>query len=888
MERNERRRGTVFSRWSVSEDVDREMEAHLAMRAAELEAQGWTPEAAREEAQRLFGDREGLARSCRAITTGHERAVRRTKTMESLWQDLRYAARTLLKNPGFALVALVTLALGIGANTAIFSVVNGVLLRPLPYERPDEVVWVQERNNRGGPMSVAWPNYQDWQEQSTSFAGLSVVNEMTETVLGGDEAVRAQGALVGQDYWKVFPVKPVEGRLTVLDDHVRGAAPVVVVSRSFWQNELGGKPLPSLDLEVFGFRVAVVGVIPDGAAHPRETQWWAPAEPQVESASRTGHNWHVVGRLAPGVSIQRAREEVDALTRRVVAQEAADADPDFLATGAFTVPLREEVVGSMKSPLYVLLGAAGLVLLVACTNLASTLLARGTARARELAVRISLGAGRGRVVRQLLMEALLVSALGGLGGVGLAYLVVLGVHRAAPPFLPRLSEVGMSPGVLVFTVGVSMLTAVLFGLLPALRLTRHDTGDALRSGSRGNAADGRSGIWRMLVGTEVALALVLLVGSGLLVRSFRTLLQEDPGFDAHDVEVVPISVSQSRYREGGDYGRFYTDLLERVSALPGVRAVGLLSNVPLRDGLANGRLELDGDLEKAGIGGYVLASGGAFEALDIPLLQGRLFGTQDGPDDEMVAVVSKSFADKYWPGENAVGKQVNGGGMDNFYTDRAHTFARVVGVVGDVRARGMAREVYPTVYFPYAQRPYRLQAGGSLVVEAANGEPSTLVNGLRTTIQAADPDVPVRMQDYRQILRQSVGERRFMMFVMGGFSVVALILATVGIFGVVAYSVARRTREIGIRVALGATPRSVLGMVVRGSMGPVLAGLVVGVASSLLVTRAIRGLLYQVSPTDPLALLSAVGLLGVAAFLASWIPARRGTRVDPMVTMRAE
>jgi predicted permease len=880
--------GIPFSGGSVSEDVHREIEAHLALRAAELEAQGWEPEAAREEALRLFGDRDSVARSCRAITRSHERAVRRTRMLDTMGQDLRYAVRTLLKSPAFALVALVTLALGIGANTAIFSVVNGVLLRPLSYERPDEVVWIQERNNRGGPMSVAWPNYVDWREQSTSFAALAALNDFTVTVLGGDEPIRAPGALVGQDYWKVFPVKPLQGRLTVAEDHARGAAPVAVISRSFWQNELGGRALPSLRLEILGQQVSVVGVVPDGAGYPRETRWWVPAEPQVRSVSRTGHNWNVVGRLGPGVPLERAREEIDAITRRVVAQAAPDEDPDFLATGAFTVPLREEVVGSLETPLYILLGAAGLVLLVACTNLASTLLARGTGRARELAVRASLGAGRARIVSQLLVESLLISILGGLGGVGLAYLVVREVHRAAPAFLPRLAEVGISPGVLLFTVGVSVLTAILFGLLPALRLTRGATGEALRSGSRGNAADGRSRLWRMLVGTEVALALVLLVGSGLLVRSFRTLLREDPGFDPADVEVAPISLSRSKYTQLADYSRFYTDLLGRVEAIPGVQSAGVLGVVPVQDGVSNGRLELDGDLDKAGIGAYVVASGGAFEALDIPLLEGRLFGSQDGPDDEMVAIVSQSFADQYWPGEDAVGKQVNGGGMDNFYPERDHTFARVVGVVADIHNRGIARAPYPTVYFPYSQRPYRLQNGGSLVVEAANGDPASLVQALRSTVRAADPDIPVRMRGLADVVRQSMAERRFTMFVMGGFSLLALILATVGIFGVVAYSVARRTREIGIRVALGAAPTSVVGLVVRASMGTVLAGLVVGIGAALLVTRAIRGLLYQISPTDPLALAGAVALLGGAALLASWIPARRGTRVDPMVTMRIE
>ncbi|HKJ02880.1 MAG TPA: ABC transporter permease, partial [Longimicrobiales bacterium] len=474
------------------------------------------------------------------------------------------------------------------------------------------------------------------------------------------------------------------------------------------------------------------------------------------------------------------------------------------------------------------------------------------------------------------------------GGVGLAYLVVLSIRRSAPAFLPRLGEVALSPVVLGFTASAAVFTAVLFGLVPALRLTRIEAGEALRSGSRGNAMDGRSRVWRLLVGTEVALALVLLVGSGLLVRSFRALLEEDLGFQAADVEVMPVYLSNGKYPEPDDHRRFYDDLLRRVASIPGVGAVGFLGSVPLQGGLPNGRLELDGDLDKQAIGGYVVASGGAFEALDIPVLQGRVFDERDGPDDEMVAVVSQSFADEFWPGEDAVGKSVNGGGMDNFYSVRGETFARVIGVVGDIRHRDVGREPYPTVYFPYTQRPFRIQYSANLVVEAAAGDPAALVPALRDAIQAADPDVPVRLNSLAEAVRTSVGERRFLMFVMGGFSVLALVLATVGIFGVVSYSVGRRTREIGIRVALGAAPESVRGMVIRAAMNMVVGGLLVGVVAALALTRAMRSLLYAISPTDPVALVGAVLALSAAALLASWLPARASTRVDPMVTMRAE
>ncbi len=627
------------------------------------------------------------------------------------------------------------------------------------------------------------------------------------------------------------------------------------------------------------------GVVPDGSVYPRDGQMWTPAEPQNQSDSRSSHNWRVVGRLAPGAGLERARDEIDAITKRVVAQ-ATDEDPEYLATGAATVPLADQMLGDVRGPLFLLLGAAALVLLVACTNLASTLLARGAVRARELAVRASLGARRGRIVTQLLTESLLLAGLGSAAGVGLAALVVRGIRAAAPSFLPRVDEVGIDGTVLLFTAGIAVITALLFGLLPARRLSGTSAGEALRSGSRGNADVTRGGIWRFLVGTEVALALVLLAGSALLVRSFRSVMAEDAGFDASDVDVIPMSLSQIKYATAEDDALFYDGFLAELKALPGVSAAGVMSTVPVDGGLPNGRMELDGNLEKHADGGYVVASAGAFEALDIPLLEGRLFAATDGPDDPHVAIVSEAFAKRYWPGESAVGKSLTGGGMDNFYDRRI--FARVVGVVGDVRHQGLARETYPTAYFPYTQRPFRLRYSAAVVVEASNGDAAGLTAALRDRLRVADPDVPVRISTLSSVVRASVGERRFVMLVLGGFSLTALILAGVGIFGVVSYSVARRTREMGIRMALGADPGGVLRLVMSAAMGMVVLGLVVGVAGALVLTRVMRSLLYEVSPTDPLALVVATLLLAGAALVASWLPARAGTRVDPMITMRSE
>lgn len=882
----ERRRSRgIFPRFGVTEDVQREIEAHIALHAEELVAAGWDPGAAREEALRRFGDRDRITAAAVAVAQRHRRAVGRMELFDALWKDIRYGIRTLVRAPTFAVVSILTLALGVGANTAIFSVVNGVLLQPLPFEDPDEIVWVSEVNARGGPMSVAWPNFRDWKASLRSFSGLAAYGVYPMTVLGGPEPVQARVSRISRDYWSIFGVVPVRGRLTTLDDHHEDGAPVVVVSRSFWENELAGADLVGLSLEVFGLRAPVVGVAENADFPTGGVDVWVPAEIGGPSDSRTAHNWRVVGRLATGVSIGQARREAVSLTERLV-QDEPGADPDFLATGVFVTPLQEQIVGDSRSPLLLLFGAAGLVLLVACTNLASTLLARGSARSRELAVRMSLGAARGRILRQLFTEGLVIATLGGAAGVLMAAALMRGLRVAQAGTVPRLSEVAIDGWVLAYTAAIALATALLFALLPALRLTRQGTGHALRFGSRGNALEGRGGIWRVLIGTEVAMAFVLLVATGLLVRSSRALLSEDVGAAVGDVSTAAVSLSQVKYVSEYDHARLYDELIGELEARPDVQSAGVMSTLPVAGSLPSGRLELDGDVERATTAGYVVASGGAFEALDIPLLRGRIFDEGDTPESGHVAIVSQSFAETVWPDQDPIGRQVSGGGMDNFYRDR--TFARVVGVVGDVRYRGLDIESLPTVYFSHAQRPFRLQWGASVVVESSLGDAGGVMAGLRETIRRVDPDVPLRLATMRSQVLESIAERAFVLMLFGAFALIALVLATVGIYGVVSYSVARRTREMGIRIALGADTDSVLGMIVGASMRMVVVGLAVGLIAALGLTRLLVGMLYGVNPADPLTLVTVLVALAGTAALASWVPARAGTRVDPMVTMRAE
>ncbi len=800
----------------------------------------------------------------------------------SVWHDVKYALRAMARSPGFTLAGVLTLAVGIGANAAIFSVVYGVLLKPLPYDEPEALVQVREVRNDGGTMAVAWPNFQDWDQRLSSFQGIAAYSSGTTTVLGGDQPLNVRVAQVSQDFWDVFRVVPLQGRLTTAEDHLPEAPPVLVMSERLWRNEFGARPIDEIVLEVGSARAPVVGVVPPGFDFPAGSELWSQA---VGNSSRTSHNWAVVGRLSAGTPMAVAEQEVDALTK-VVVQDEPDADPDFIAWGASTVSLRERMVGSSRTPLMLLFGAAALVLLVACTNLASTLLARGTTRSRELDIRSSLGAGRGRIVRQLLTEGLVLAVLGGGGGIVLALTLTRALRALGPASLPRTDDIAVNGMVLLFAGTAAVGSTLLFALFPALRLTRSSTGTALRSGVRGNTVDHRGPVWRLLVGTEVALALVLLAGSGLLVRSFQQLMAEDLGFDGSDVATAPVALSRIKYETEHDHARLYTRLLEELEALPAITSAGIMSTVPASGSLPNYLMELDGDLSKNAVGGYVVVSAGAFEALDIPLVRGRHFDERDGPDDAHVAIVSEGFARETWPGEDPIGKQVTGGGMDNFWEERR--FAEVVGVVGDVRVRDVAAEPYPTVYFPYTQRPFRIQFGAQIVAEASAGDAATAAGPLRETIQRVDPDVPVRIVLQSEVVDDALASRRFMMMLLGGFSIVGLLLAGVGIYGVVAYSVARRTREMGIRVALGADPSSVGRMVMGGSMRLVVGGIVVGLAGALLASRLLTSLLYQVEPGDPVTLAAVSAVLVGTALLASWIPARAGTRTDPMVTMRAE
>jgi putative ABC transport system permease protein len=802
--------------------------------------------------------------------------------MGTVLQDLRYAARKLAHSPGFTLVAVLTLAVGIGATTAIFSVVNGALLRPLPYPESDRIVVAFELGAGGEEMPVAAPNFQDWRAWSSrSFSGLAVHASGRATVLGAAEPVRPEVAQVSGDFFQVLRTWPIVGRLFNPEETVPGGAPVAMVSHEFWEGYLGGtRELASRPLQIYGTSYTVVGVMPPGFRFPSQSSVWIP-ETLADPGARNAHNWSVVGRLRPGVELSAARAQLDELQRRIRAQHGSDVN----GVGVRLVTLHESLTGGRRGALLLLLGAAGLVLLIACANLASTLLARGASRRQEIAVRSALGASRGRLTRQLFTEGLLLSALGAAAGLGVAVLLLrLLMGFAAGRALVPMEDVGLDATVLAFTLLAAVLSAVVFGLFPALRLSGTDVGRDL-AGARGVAERGRGLTWSLLVGAEVALSLVLLVGAGLLIRSFWELRQVDLGYRTEQVLTVDLALPETTYPDDAALAGLHRTLLQQVEAIPGVQAAGVVNIPPLAGFSINGGFQVEGREPRSGYAEYRLASEGYFAAMGIPLLSGRLFDPvldHAGTDD--VAVVSRTFAERHWPGEEAIGKRFRNLANDAWvYGDR---WISVVGVVGDIRHAGPTAAPAPEVYVSYLQRPFRSRYA-TLAIHGSV-PPATLVPAVRATLSAHAPDVPADFRTMEERAAATVGDRRFTTLVLSIFAAAALFLAAVGIYGVISYQVVQRTREIGIRMALGATPGAVRSMVIRGSMMVVACGLLAGAAGALALSRTIQSLRFGVAPTDPGTFVLVIASLAGVALAASAIPALRATRVDPTVALRSD
>ncbi len=808
--------------------------------------------------------------------------------METLAQDVRYAVRRLLKSPGFSLVAIVTLALGIGANSAIFSVVNTVLLRSLPYAEPDRLVMLFNSRGENPHFPASAPNFLDFRDQTQLFSGAAAYGATRDfNLVGIGDPTRLRGTPVSAEIFDVLGVRPELGRAFRAEENEPGAGAVVVLSHSVWQQYFGSDPqVIGRTISLDGVTRTVVGVMPAGFDYPRESTLWTPLEYDAafrDNANRGAHYLGVVARLKPGVTVERADAEMHALGDRLAAQY-----PELARSTATAASMREELVGSIRPALLVLLGAVGLVLLIACANVANLLLARAAARESELAVRAALGAGRGRLVRQLLTESVILALVGGGVGLLLAFWGTDALTALQPRSLRQLGEVRVDATVIAFTAGVALLTGLLFGLVPALQVTRADLAGSIREGSRGSLS-GRAGtrLRGGLVVAEMALAVMLLAGAGLLIRSFVGLMSVDPGFQPQGVLSVELSLPGSSYPDDESVRQFYTRLQERLRALPGVVASGAVSALPLggRASMA-GFYPADREQPRAGempIAHMIQATPDYFRAIGIPLRRGRLFTPADRAGAPVALLLSEAGARRIFRGEEPLGRSVTLTFGTAAYPDGITGV--VVGIVGNVHQKGLELAIEPDVYIPFDQAPFSSME----LTLRTTARPLSLAAGVRSAVREIDPNLALGdFQTVEQVVSRSVAQPRFYMLLLTLFAAVALVLAAVGIFGVISYSVTQRTREIGMRMALGADAGTVLGMVVRGGMKMVLLGLGIGLVLTFALTRLVAGMLYGVAPTDPLTLAGVVVVLGCVALLACWLPARRATRIDPMVALRSE
>jgi putative ABC transport system permease protein len=874
-------------------EVVEELAQHLEDRYEQSLRGGATEEEARKAALLELNESDVLARELRRVERPARReavvpgAPRRAGVLGDIWHDLRYGLRALLKNPGFTAVAVIALALGIGANSAIFSVVNTVLLRPLPYADPDRLVMVWEDDTKHGyPRDTPAPaNFFDWRAQNQVFEGMSATADQSFNLTGVGDPERVDGQAVSANLFSLLGVEPQVGRAFLPEEDQPGEGRVVIMGHALWQRRFGadqgivGKPVT-----LNGLSYTVVGVMPPGFQFPgREEELWVPLALTPQQAARRGsHYLRVVARLKPGVTVEQAQAEMNTIAARLQ-QQYPDANAEV---GAAVVSLHEQVVGDIKPALLVLLGAVGLVLLIACANVANLLLARAASRQKETALRIALGASRWRLVRQFLTESVLLAALGGVVGLLLSVWGVSVLKSFIPENVSQVKAVAVDARVLAFTVLVSLLTGLLFGLAPATQASNFDLNETLKEGGRDSSSGGRGKRLRgLLVVAEVAVSLVLLIGAGLLINSFLRLRSVDPGFRTDHLLTMRVVLPQQKYPDQARRSAFYDELIRRVEAVPGVKSAAVTNWIPLVNQGDSVGVSVEGRPDPGPNRPIVatrVVSPHYFQAMGIKLLSGRDFDERtDRADTPAVVVIDETMAKRLWPGEDPLGRRVTPGSPDS-----PDDWCQVVGVVKDVRQFELTAEPKPQMYMLYAQADFF--APRHLVVNTSV-EPMSLAATVRKTVWDVDRDQPVsNVSTMEEVLSGSIARQRFSTLLLGVFAGVALVLAAVGLYGVMSYSVAQRTREIGLRMALGAQRGDVLRMVVGQGLKLVLVGVAIGLAAAFALTRVMSSLLFGVSATDP-ATLAAISLLLISvAALASYIPARRATRVDPLIALRYE
>jgi len=799
-------------------------------------------------------------------------------------QDLRYGARLLLRSPGFTLVSIVALAIGIGANTAIFSVVNTLLLRPLPYERPDDLAVIWERNLvRNGKNNVTGPgNFIHWREMQGSFVDLSAVaGPFTTTLTGSGEPEEVRLQSVNASFFPLLGARPALGRPFTTEED-RPQSRVVVISDRLWKRRFNADPaILDKTIALGGNPYAVVGVMPPGFSYLHKTvDLWLPIGFSAEQRTPRGRWLSGMGRLKPGVTFGQAQQDME----RVHA-ELGRLFPDF-NTGwtARVVPLREQLTGDVRPALFILLGAVAFVLLIACANVANLLLSRATGRYRELAVRAALGAGRGRIIRQLMAESLILAIAGGAAALLLAWWALSVLRAVVAEQLPiqRLEMVGIDGWVLAFTLVTSLLSGLFFGVIPALTASAIGLNEALKEGGRTGTGSRGGRARNTFVVAEIALALILLAGAGLLVRSFVQLMNVDPGFDAEHTITMRVSLPGAQYPEPSQRIQFFQRLFDRVNQLPGVEAAGANSWIPMAGGGAATSFEVVGKpappLGQEPVADVRVIADRYFTAMGVPLLKGRLFNEGDATDLKNRVIVNETLARTYFPGIDPIGQKVR-------ITWNDTRDDEIVGVVGDVRHAGLHEPARPTTYWPYGRFSY----GSMTLALRTSGDPGNTANSVIAIVREQDPALAVAdVHTMKEIVSESVAERRLTMMMLAVFAAAALLLAAVGIYGVIAYSVSQRTQEIGIRMALGARQADVLRMVVGQAMILAVAGIAIGAAGGVLLTRLMRGLLFDVEPGDPLTFAAVAAVLAAVAAAASYLPGRRAAGVDPVVALRAD
>ncbi len=797
--------------------------------------------------------------------------------MHTLWQDLRFGTRAIRRSPGFAALAVAALALGIGANTAVFSAVHAVLLEPLPFRDPSRLVMVFDVQPEVPQAPASMPIYVDWRDQNQVMDSVGGFTGRGTVLTGDGDPVRLRAGVITATLMPVLGVRPLVGRWFTPEEDQPGGPKAVILSYTTWQTRFGGDPsIVGKTITLDGQPRPVVGVMPPGFDYPGRSEVWLPLARAVDESQRGSHFLFVVGRLKPNVTFAQGKSEMEALGRRL-------SELRHHPHGTTIAPLADLLVGNTERPLLVLLGAVAFVLLIACVNVANLLLARAVSRERELAIRTALGARRLRIVRQLLTESLLLALAGGAVGVGLAAWLIRLFVALAPPGYPRLAEIGLDPTVLGFALGASVLTGVIFGLVPAFHAAATNPNAALREGGGRTSAGRRARrVSRVLVASEVALALVLVAGAGLMAKSLTRLQEQRTGIRVDHLLTFRLDLTAARYKEDEPVRAFFHDLLGRLRAMPDVRSAGAIQLLPLDNWGWNGVPHIEGHAPwpqgQEPLAEYRVVTTDYFKTMGVTLLRGRTFTDRDTAAATQVVMINEAAVKRFFPDGDPIGHRLQGGFADDW--------AEIVGVVSNVRQATLDRAPLAEVYFPHAQAPY---TGMNVVLRTSAQDPLVLVPRVRQVVGQLDPDLPItNLRTMAQIVGESTRQPRLSSTLIGLFAVLAALLAVVGIYGVMSYSVGQRTREFGIRLAMGAEGRSILGLVLLEGLWLAAAGLVVGLLAAVGLTRVLASELYQVSATDPWVLGSAAAAVLAVAIAASYLPARRALKVDPMVALRAE